>query len=161
MAWRKIDDTKLTAIADAIRGKTGKTAAMTLDAMPTEIEAIEAGGGTSFDTCTVTISGCPYRSLLYTKYKDGVLEYVLDQDSLEDRYVPRVCEDVVCGSVIIVKQASMMSAFLSSVGGGVTDFCGNAYVSSFDYAIDSQKSVIGFKAPSVAGAEGSIVFEID
>lgn len=36
---------KLTAIADAIRSKTGKTDAMTLDQMPTEIEAISGGGG--------------------------------------------------------------------------------------------------------------------
>lgn len=36
---------KLIAIADAIRSKTGKTDAMTLDQMPTEIEAISGGGG--------------------------------------------------------------------------------------------------------------------
>lgn len=36
---------KLTAIATAIRAKTGKTAAMTLDEMPTEISGIQAGGG--------------------------------------------------------------------------------------------------------------------
>ena len=36
---------KLTAIADAIRGKTGKTEEMTLDQMVTEIEGISGGGG--------------------------------------------------------------------------------------------------------------------
>lgn len=36
---------KLTAIADAIRGKTGKTAEMTLDQMAAEISGMEAGGG--------------------------------------------------------------------------------------------------------------------
>lgn len=36
---------KLTAIANAIRAKTGKTDAMTLDGMASEIEAIETGGG--------------------------------------------------------------------------------------------------------------------
>lgn len=36
---------KLKAIADAIRGKTGKTDALTLDRMVTEIEGIETGGG--------------------------------------------------------------------------------------------------------------------
>lgn len=35
---------KLTAIADAIRGKTGKTEEMTLDQMATEIAVIEVGG---------------------------------------------------------------------------------------------------------------------
>lgn len=36
---------KLKAIADAIRGKTGKTESMTLDEMPGEIAGIETGGG--------------------------------------------------------------------------------------------------------------------
>lgn len=36
---------KLTAIADAIRGKTGGTGLLTLDQMATEISGIEAGGG--------------------------------------------------------------------------------------------------------------------
>lgn len=36
---------KLSAIGDAIRAKTGKTALLTLDQMPTEIAAIETGGG--------------------------------------------------------------------------------------------------------------------
>lgn len=38
---------KLTAIADAIRGKTGKTAEMTLDQMASEIVGIETGSGGS------------------------------------------------------------------------------------------------------------------
>ena len=36
---------KLTAIADAIRAKTGKTNLITLDQMPTEVANIETGGG--------------------------------------------------------------------------------------------------------------------
>ena len=39
---------KLTNIADAIRGKTDKTEAMTLDQMVTEIAAIETGGGEDY-----------------------------------------------------------------------------------------------------------------
>ncbi len=35
---------KLTAIANAIRGKTGKADPLTLEQMATEIEGIEAGG---------------------------------------------------------------------------------------------------------------------
>lgn len=38
---------KLTNIADAIRGKTGKTEELTLDQMATEIAGIETGGGSS------------------------------------------------------------------------------------------------------------------
>lgn len=40
--------TKLAAIADAIRGKTGKSDGLTLDQMATEIAGIEAGGGETF-----------------------------------------------------------------------------------------------------------------
>lgn len=46
---------KLTAIADAIRGKTGGTEGLTLDAMVSAIEGIEAGGG-----------GIPYTSGSFT-----------------------------------------------------------------------------------------------
>ena len=48
---------KLTAIADAIRTKTGKTDTMTLEQMATEISNISVGGGTgdttmSYDSAT-------------------------------------------------------------------------------------------------------------
>lgn len=45
---------KLTAIANAIRAKTGKTESLTLEQMPTEIESITTGGGSSADCCYVT-----------------------------------------------------------------------------------------------------------
>lgn len=47
---------KLTAIANAIRSKTGKTEAMTLDQMPTEIESISGGSGDLTDE-DLTFSG--------------------------------------------------------------------------------------------------------
>ena len=40
-------NSKMTAIADAIRDKTGKTDSLTLDQMATEIAGIETGGGNS------------------------------------------------------------------------------------------------------------------
>lgn len=43
---------KLTAIADAIRAKTGETGKMTLEQMPDKIGAISGGGG--FDTSQIT-----------------------------------------------------------------------------------------------------------
>lgn len=50
---------KLTAIANAIRAKTGKTATMTLSEMVTEIEGISGGGDTSAEDGIIdrTISG--------------------------------------------------------------------------------------------------------
>ena len=50
MAKYFVEDTSLTAIADAIREKTGTTAAMTLDEMPIAISGIDAGGGCGGDT---------------------------------------------------------------------------------------------------------------
>jgi hypothetical protein len=48
-----VDESKLTDIADAIRGKTGGTQALTLDQMPTEISGISGasvkGYGYAFD----------------------------------------------------------------------------------------------------------------
>lgn len=44
---------KLTAIADAIRAKTGETGKMTLEQMPAKIGAISGGGG-GFDTSQMT-----------------------------------------------------------------------------------------------------------
>lgn len=41
---------KMTAIADAIRGKTGKSAPLTLDQMATEIAGIQVGGGSGGGT---------------------------------------------------------------------------------------------------------------
>lgn len=45
---------KLKAIADAIRGKTGKTATMTMDEMVTEIESIPTGGDTTLEDAFVS-----------------------------------------------------------------------------------------------------------
>ena len=45
MAWRKIEDAKMAAVADAIRSKTGGTEKMTPDQMAVAITGIETGGG--------------------------------------------------------------------------------------------------------------------
>ena len=52
---------KLNAIGDAIRAKTGGTEKLTLDEMPTQIQAIQTGGG-DLPEEALTISGdCQYR----------------------------------------------------------------------------------------------------
>ena len=45
---------KLTAIADAIRAKTGSSGLLTLDQMPTVITGITSGEGSSADVRYVT-----------------------------------------------------------------------------------------------------------
>lgn len=58
---------KLTAIADAIRSKTGKTETMTLDQMPTEIEAISGGGLEPFDLTITSFMYDSYGAVVYEK----------------------------------------------------------------------------------------------
>lgn len=49
-----ITTSKLTAIGDAIRAKTGSSASMTLDEMVTAIGNISGGGGSSMESGTFT-----------------------------------------------------------------------------------------------------------
>ena len=51
---------KLTAIADAIRGKTGKEDKLTLEQMVTEIEGIEVGGNTEMEDSLVARNSTEY-----------------------------------------------------------------------------------------------------
>ena len=60
-------DASLTAVADAIREKTGKTATMTLSEMPTEIEGISGGGDTSVEDSLVTRAEMGYTNNRVTK----------------------------------------------------------------------------------------------
>ena len=57
MAKVFIEETTLTAIGDAIRGKTGKTELIDPANMSTEITAIEAGGGGGEDVSEVVLTG--------------------------------------------------------------------------------------------------------
>ena len=53
---------KLNAIGDAIRAKTGGTEKLTLDEMPTQIQAIQTGGGGDLPEEVFVLSGdCNYR----------------------------------------------------------------------------------------------------
>lgn len=52
---------KLTAIGDAIRDKTGSTALLTLDAMPTAISGITTGGGELPEEAFTITGSCSYR----------------------------------------------------------------------------------------------------
>lgn len=110
---------KLKAIADAIRGKTGKTDGLTLDQMPTEIEGIQSGGGEFYFTpygvgytpnmvldCTTIVSPAwkgadKIKSLELTEWNptsatttmgegNGSLNDVFGYNSLETLLLPKV-----------------------------------------------------------------------
>ena len=68
---------KLTSIADAIREKTGKTDAMTLEQMPVEIAAIQSGG-----------SGVelPERQVYCTLTSDMTWKEIMEANPITPRY---------------------------------------------------------------------------
>ena len=55
---------KMTAIANAIRSKTGDTAALTLDGMATAISGISGGGGASYDISADCLEGTTVNPVL-------------------------------------------------------------------------------------------------
>lgn len=55
---------KMTAIANAIRAKTGDTAALTLDEMATAISGISGGGGASYDISVGYLEGTTSKPVL-------------------------------------------------------------------------------------------------
>ena len=68
-----INESTLTAIGNAIRAKTGKSALIAPGAMPTEIEGIETGGGGGGEVEPVVLTGnCDYAcaGILGGKYID-------------------------------------------------------------------------------------------
>ncbi len=85
---------KLTAIADAIRAKTGSAEKLTLDQMPTEIAAIQAGDGgaelvyeTEFSVGEVPAAKTTIATITTgIKADDGMYMYVIEctNDTLED-----------------------------------------------------------------------------
>ena len=93
---------KLTAIADAIRGKTGGTEGMTLDAMVSAIEAIEAGGG-SIPGVTVikgTYTHLNATSVLYIEHNIGEIRpfmFYMKAKTTKVQAVGDSVYSVVCG----------------------------------------------------------------
>ena len=69
-----VSSSKLTAIADAINEKTGKSASMTLDEMAEEIAAIETGGGgEKYLTCIKLICDGDFNRDLDLPAEAGIL----------------------------------------------------------------------------------------
>lgn len=74
---------KLTDIADAIRNKTGKSDLLTLEQMPTEISAIETGGG---EIPEIVLSGdCKYA--LRQPAFQAIYDYIRTENITDARYM--------------------------------------------------------------------------
>lgn len=97
---------KLTAIADAIREKTGTTETMTLDQMASAISGISGGGGSAeIPTCTVKfVVGADAAAndlVVYTKHEEGITSVVnIDGTTPYENQSEYILENVVCGSII-------------------------------------------------------------
>lgn len=95
-------NSKMTAIADAIRDKTGKTEEMTLDQMATEIAAIETGGGNSSFSLTLTADGTNAQSFidavcLALDVKNGFYAKGSAENSNQEEYSRALAIAYCCG----------------------------------------------------------------
>lgn len=68
-------NSKMTAIADAIRAKTGGTDALTLDGMAEAVAGIEAGGSVEVESGTVTLSSDRYGHVFVDYIPDILIVY--------------------------------------------------------------------------------------
>lgn len=115
---------KLTAIADAIRTKTGKTDGLTLEQMPAEITGISGGAGV--EECAVTFT-CPNNFTLsggicYTKIgSDGEITSVCNPVTMIDSSISGGTFYCVKGSTFIAHKGSMPAvAYTATTTGAVT-----------------------------------------
>lgn len=70
-------NSKMTAIANAIREKTGESGTLTLDAMAAAIEALETGGGYAVERGSITFDTNTALFPESLTLKDGVLPSIL------------------------------------------------------------------------------------
>lgn len=89
---------KITAIADAIRGKTGKTDRLTLDQMAAEIAGIQVGGGSDGDFINEQIASLVDGSITEFIIPDGVTSIrryaFYYQNKLANVTIPNSCTNI-------------------------------------------------------------------
>lgn len=95
---------KLTAIANAIRAKTGGTATMTLDEMPTEIASISGGGDITDGTVIHARDASGYPTSM-TVYGTPILRYAYSSKNASSQY-RKVSNLVLDDSVLSIDRYS-------------------------------------------------------
>lgn len=125
---------KLTAIADAIRTKTGKTDGLTLEQMPAEIAGISGGAGV--EECDVTLTGNNYffegAGFCYTTVgNDGEITSSDGRPSLAGPGIASGTFRCVKGSTLIACKWNGMPAraYTASTTGAITQLVGNSTTS--------------------------------
>lgn len=128
---------KLGAIADAIRSKTGKTAAMTLDEMPTEIASIVStnnGGFSNIEIVTLSAQlheGNATRVNIPTENFENLFAGCLLR--IPDSHLDNTVAPTGIISSYFYKDIQIDG--MSHIGSGVTDYC---------VAEDNQYTVTGY-----------------
>lgn len=166
MADYLVKGASLTAIADAIRSKTGETRVLTLDGMAAAISSIPVGSGGSsggsVETCTVNITDFSDGWPLYTvttTIVDGIeTPYVRLAEYLgteEQPIPPYTISNVKCGTAItVVLPCAITNTPCVEVDGGAT-LIKASRVS--DRAYNSTALMFVFTAPETAGANATIL----
>lgn len=108
---------KITAIADAIRAKTGKADVMTLEQMASEIEGISAGSSVgAVETITLTINNSNWEGKVrYTdkNYNFNELEIVTNEDYYTNNTLAIYTIECIKGSFVAFSGYGFMSDALS------------------------------------------------
>jgi hypothetical protein len=107
---------KMTNLANAIRGKTGETASLTIDEMTVAVESIESGGsgdGGTVDTCTVTItsSADSLNGYACTIINNNKIDAISNTTYIGTTYLstPVVIENVLCNSCFLISESCGLS----------------------------------------------------
>lgn len=136
---------KLTAIADAIRGKTGKTAGLTLEQMPIEIEGIQTGSAPDGTSVTFgNVDGIPVeREEAYAISSEDLNAIGAATQKMAGKSALLTIKEIAywLNRVIFVPQSNAESsfslAFVSGASGILPDVQRGTATSSFSLAFES------------------------
>lgn len=136
---------KLTAIADAIRGKTGKTDALTLAQMPGEIEGIQTGSAPDGTSVTFgNVDGIPVeREEAYAISSEDLNAIGAATQKMVGKSALLTIKEIAywLNRVIFIPQGNAESsfslAFVSGASGILPDVQRGTATSSFSLAFES------------------------
>lgn len=156
---------KLTAIADAIRSKTGKTNGLTLDAMPGEIEGIETGGGgdTSIEDGLITRTLTSYSNDRITTVGDRAFQDITAMAEISLPNATQISKYAFHGCTNL-KEVSIPN--VTTVGNYAFGSCGFSKIcfpfldkpGEHAFAYSELESVTNEDLPSLTALGGNYVF---
>lgn len=134
---------KLKAIANAIRSKTGKTETMRLDDMPSEIEAIEGGGGGSEEN--------QLHSTL-----DGTLTYI---DSNVSKVIAYACYGITSLKTVNLPNATSIGSNAFRGCSGMTTFNAPKATTVSTYAFYGCTNLLEISFQNISSVAGTCFYQ--